>query len=84
MAESWRKALGGRLIWRKASPGPQKRFSRNQISYATSRFPDDFIVCIEEILVKDIVQVYIKEVFAKYKVLNKIILDKDIKFILVF
>ena len=41
MAESWRKALGGRLIWRKASPGPQKRFSRNQISYATSRFPND-------------------------------------------
>ena len=43
-----------------------------------------FITYIEEILVKDIVQVYIKEVFTKYKVLNKIILDKDIRFILVF
>ena len=30
------------------------------------------------------VQVYIKEVFAKYRVLNKIILDRDIKFILAF
>jgi hypothetical protein len=30
------------------------------------------------------VQVYIKEVFIKYKVLNKIILDKDIKFISAF
>ena len=43
-----------------------------------------FIAYIEEILVKDIVQVYIKEVFVKYKVPNKIILDKDTKFILVF
>ena len=30
------------------------------------------------------VQVYIKEVFTKYKILNEIILDKDTKFILVF
>ena len=29
-------------------------------------------------------QVYIKEVFAKYRALNKIILDKDTKFILTF
>ena len=43
-----------------------------------------FIAYIEEILVKDIVQVYIKEVFLKYKVLNKIILDKDTKFISAF
>ena len=43
-----------------------------------------FIAYIEEILVKDIVQVYIKEVFSKYRVLDKIILDKDTKFILVF
>ena len=33
-----------------------------------------FIAYIKEILVKDIAQVYIKEVFAKYRVLNKIIL----------
>ena len=43
-----------------------------------------FITYIKEILVKDIVQVYIKEVFLKYRVLNKIILDKDTKFILIF
>ena len=43
-----------------------------------------FIIHIEEILVKNIVQVYIKEVFIKYKVLAKIILDRDIRFILVF
>ena len=30
------------------------------------------------------VQVYIKEIFVKYKVLNKIILDKDTRFILAF
>ena len=43
-----------------------------------------FIAYIEEILVEDIVQVYVKEVFLKYRVLNKIILNKDTKFILVF
>ena len=30
------------------------------------------------------VQVYIKEVFAKHKALNKIILNKDTRFILAF
>ena len=34
-----------------------------------------FIACIKEILVKDIVQIYIKEIFAKYRILVKIILD---------
>ena len=43
-----------------------------------------FIAYIEEILVEDVVQVYIKEVFSKHGVLNKIILDKDTKFILAF
>ena len=43
-----------------------------------------FIAYIEEILVEDVVQVYIKEVFLKHKVLDKIILDKDTKFILAF
>ena len=43
-----------------------------------------FIIYIKEILVKNIVQIYIKEVFAKYRVLNKIILDKNKKFIAVF
>ena len=43
-----------------------------------------FIAYTEEILVKDIAQVYIKEVFARHRVLNKIILNKDTKFILAF
>ena len=43
-----------------------------------------FIIYIKEILVENIIKIYIKEVFAKYKVLNKIILDRDIKFIAVF
>ena len=43
-----------------------------------------FIAYIEEILVENIVQIYIKEVFLKYRVLTKIISDKDTRFILVF
>ena len=43
-----------------------------------------FITYTEEISVEDIAQVYIKEVFLKYRVLNKIILDKNTRFILVF
>ena len=43
-----------------------------------------FIAYIEEILVKDMAQDYIKKVFIKYGVLDKIISDKDIRFILVF
>ena len=43
-----------------------------------------FVVYIKEILVEDVVQIYIKEVFIKYGVLNKIILNKNIKFIVVF
>ena len=43
-----------------------------------------FIIYIKEILVENIVQIYIKKVFAKYKVLNKIILNKNIRFIVVF
>ena len=43
-----------------------------------------FIVYTEEILAKDIAQIYIKEVFIKYRVLTKIISDRDTKFIIVF
>jgi hypothetical protein len=43
-----------------------------------------FIAYIEEILVEDVARIYIKEVFIKYRVLNKIILDRDLRFILVF
>ena len=42
------------------------------------------MVYIKEILVKDVVQIYIKEVFIRHRVLNKIILDRDIRFIVVF
>ena len=43
-----------------------------------------FIVYIEEILAEDMAQIYIKEVFTRYKVLSKIILDRDPRFVLVF
>ena len=43
-----------------------------------------FIAYIKEILVEDIAQVYIKKVFLRYRAINKIILDKDTKFILAF
>ena len=43
-----------------------------------------FIIYTEEILVEDIAQIYIKEVFARYGVLVKIILNRDIRFITVF
>ena len=43
-----------------------------------------FIAYIEEILVEDIAKIYIKEVFARYRALSKIISDRDLRFILVF
>ena len=43
-----------------------------------------FIAYIKEISVKDIVQTYVKKVFLRYRVLTKIILDRDIRFILAF
>ena len=43
-----------------------------------------FVTYTEEILAENIVQIYIKKVFVRHKALNKIILDKDIKFITVF
>jgi hypothetical protein len=39
---------------------------------------------MEEILAKDIARIYIKEVFIRYRALIKIILDRDLRFILVF
>jgi len=35
-------------------------------------------------LVEDVAKIYIKEVFARYGVLSKIILDRDLRFIAVF
>ena len=43
-----------------------------------------FIAYIKEILAENIAQVYIKEIFLRYRVLNKIILNRDIRFILIF
>ena len=43
-----------------------------------------FIACTKEILVKDIAQIYIKEIFVRHRVLIKIILDKDTRFITAF
>ncbi len=43
-----------------------------------------FIVCIEEISVENVAQIYIKEVFVRYRVLDKIILNRDPKFVLAF
>ena len=43
-----------------------------------------FIPYIEEVLIEEVVRIYIKEVFIRYRVLNKIILDRDLRFILVF
>ena len=43
-----------------------------------------FIAYTEEILAEDIVQIYIKEVFARHGVPIKIISNKDIRFITAF
>ena len=43
-----------------------------------------FIAYIKEILVKDMAQIYIKEVFLRYRAPAKIILNRDIRFILAF
>ena len=43
-----------------------------------------FIAYTEEILAEDIAQIYIKEIFIRYRVLAKIISDKDTRFIIVF
>jgi len=43
-----------------------------------------FIACTKEILVEDVAKIYIKEVFVRYRALDKIILDRDLRFIIVF
>ena len=43
-----------------------------------------FIAYTEEILVEDVARIYIKEVFARYKVLSKIISDRDLRFVAAF
>jgi hypothetical protein len=39
---------------------------------------------MEEILAEDVVRIYIKEVFIRYRALGKIISDRDLRFVLVF
>ena len=39
---------------------------------------------MEEILAKNVIKIYIKEVFIRYRVLSKIILNRDLRFIVVF
>ena len=39
---------------------------------------------MEETLVEDIIRIYIKKVFIRYRVLIKIILGRDLRFILAF
>jgi len=39
---------------------------------------------MEEILAENIARIYIKEVFIRYRALNKIILNRDLRFIVVF
>ena len=43
-----------------------------------------FIMYTKEILAENIAQIYIKKVFIKYRVLAKIILDRDTRFIITF
>ena len=43
-----------------------------------------FIIYIEEITAKDLVRIYTREIFIRYRLLVKIILDRDPKFILEF
>ena len=43
-----------------------------------------FVAYTEEILAEDIVQIYIREVFVKHRVLVKIISDRDTRFITAF
>ena len=43
-----------------------------------------FIACIEEIIVEELVGIYTKEVFIRHEALEKIISDRDPKFVLDF
>ena len=43
-----------------------------------------FIACTEEISAEDVAQIYVKEVFSWHKSPDKIISDRDLKFIATF
>ena len=76
MAKSQPRAQGGQLIWRKAGPGLQNYFQRNQISCATSRFPnvggpflDSLIAQILDlyVMVSQITTIYSRRNLQKYR-----------------
>jgi len=43
-----------------------------------------FIAYTKEILAEDVARIYIKEVFIRHRVLDKIVLDRDLRFITAF
>ena len=43
-----------------------------------------FVLYIEEILAEDVVKIYTKKVFIRHGVLDKIILDRDLRFMSAF
>jgi hypothetical protein len=43
-----------------------------------------FILYSESIILEELLRIYIKEIFVKYKVLTKIISNRDRKFVLKF
>jgi len=43
-----------------------------------------FIACTKEISAKDVARIYIKEVFTRHEAPDKIILDRDLRFVVVF
>jgi len=43
-----------------------------------------FILYTKEILIEDVAYIYVKEIFLRYRSLEKIILDRDSKFIAIF
>ena len=65
---------------------PITRQEYNSIFIIVNKFTkwEYFIAYIKEILVEDIAQVYIKKVFLRHGVLDKIILNRDTRFILIF
>jgi len=43
-----------------------------------------FIPYTEKILAEDVARIYVKEVFSRHRLLEKIILDQDPRFVAVF
>jgi len=43
-----------------------------------------FIACTEGVLVEDVARIYIKKVFIRHRALTKVILDRDLRFVVAF